>query len=117
MPGRCAHHVITGYTGALRLRAVRAVIVVDQMAPQRALFDSTGDPEIPLGPRRGAGDPPAPGGEVTSGAARRWRTCGAGDVRVRRRDDDVRDPVHDDVDRSEERRVGKECRSRWAPYH
>ena len=22
-----------------------------------------------------------------------------------------------DTDRSEERRVGKECRSRWAPYH
>src|SRR3712207_6389394 len=22
-----------------------------------------------------------------------------------------------DVDRSEERRVGKECRSRWLPYH
>ena len=26
--------------------------------------------------------------------------------------------VHGDVrDRSEERRVGKECRSRWSPYH
>src|SRR3989449_11590620 len=23
----------------------------------------------------------------------------------------------DDKDRSEERRVGKECRSRWSPYH
>ena len=23
----------------------------------------------------------------------------------------------DDSDRSEERRVGKECRSRWSPYH
>ena len=23
----------------------------------------------------------------------------------------------EDVDRSEERRVGKECRSRWSPYH
>ena len=23
----------------------------------------------------------------------------------------------DDRDRSEERRVGKECRSRWSPYH
>src|SRR3712207_9189627 len=23
----------------------------------------------------------------------------------------------DDPDRSEERRVGKECRSRWSPYH
>src|SRR3712207_8569642 len=25
--------------------------------------------------------------------------------------------VADDVVRSEERRVGKECRSRWSPYH
>ena len=24
---------------------------------------------------------------------------------------------HDKADRSEERRVGKECRSRWSPYH
>ena len=24
---------------------------------------------------------------------------------------------HCDDDRSEERRVGKECRSRWSPYH
>ena len=24
---------------------------------------------------------------------------------------------HDEDDRSEERRVGKECRSRWSPYH
>ena len=23
----------------------------------------------------------------------------------------------DIIDRSEERRVGKECRSRWSPYH
>ena len=25
--------------------------------------------------------------------------------------------INDRVDRSEERRVGKECRSRWSPYH
>src|SRR5260221_3785979 len=28
-----------------------------------------------------------------------------------------RDHVHFLVQRSEERRVGKECRSRWSPYH
>src|SRR2546429_8210500 len=27
------------------------------------------------------------------------------------------DPQRDQVARSEERRVGKECRSRWSPYH
>ena len=26
-------------------------------------------------------------------------------------------PLHSCDDRSEERRVGKECRSRWSPYH
>jgi len=26
-------------------------------------------------------------------------------------------PSREDLDRSEERRVGKECRSRWSPYH
>jgi len=26
-------------------------------------------------------------------------------------------PAHDYEPRSEERRVGKECRSRWSPYH
>ena len=29
----------------------------------------------------------------------------------------VTDVVPLDVSRSEERRVGKECRSRWSPYH
>ena len=37
-------------------------------------------------------------------------------------EDEVKDKVEDKVevgeaDRSEERRVGKECRSRWSPYH
>ena len=27
------------------------------------------------------------------------------------------DDLLPDTDRSEERRVGKECRSRWSPYH
>ena len=29
----------------------------------------------------------------------------------------IDDVVANDVMRSEERRVGKECRSRWSPYH
>ena len=28
-----------------------------------------------------------------------------------------REAVHVSLTRSEERRVGKECRSRWSPYH
>ena len=30
---------------------------------------------------------------------------------------DIRKILDDRHDRSEERRVGKECRSRWSPYH
>src|SRR5438477_7176442 len=30
---------------------------------------------------------------------------------------DISNVVTDAASRSEERRVGKECRSRWAPYH
>src|SRR2546428_4880391 len=29
----------------------------------------------------------------------------------------ILEPVGDAASRSEERRVGKECRSRWSPYH
>src|SRR2546430_16711999 len=32
-------------------------------------------------------------------------------------EDDVRHDLLGLLDRSEERRVGKECRSRWSPYH
>ena len=31
--------------------------------------------------------------------------------------DEVTDKTQLDASRSEERRVGKECRSRWSPYH
>src|ERR1039457_1755396 len=31
--------------------------------------------------------------------------------------DEMHDEDEPDEDRSEERRVGKECRSRWSPYH
>src|SRR5258708_18993886 len=44
-------------------------------------------------------------------AARDVRALG-----IRRLDQD-RVALRDDVLRSEERRVGKECRSRWSPYH
>ena len=31
--------------------------------------------------------------------------------------DDFAQAIKDVLERSEERRVGKECRSRWSPYH
>src|SRR2546427_11180425 len=37
--------------------------------------------------------------------------------RVARGEHDEREWLHELVTRSEERRVGKECRSRWSPYH
>src|SRR5256885_3568776 len=41
----------------------------------------------------------------------------AGDVALVRRLAQEDGFAVDVVDRSEERRVGKECRSRWSPYH
>src|SRR2546429_9624185 len=38
-------------------------------------------------------------------------------VVLTQRDKRVDTPVPADLYRSEERRVGKECRSRWSPYH
>ena len=40
--------------------------------------------------------------------------CG---IYVRVSTDDQRDNGYSIDSRSEERRVGKECRSRWSPYH
>ena len=37
--------------------------------------------------------------------------------RPQRVDDAVLGAILDALERSEERRVGKECRSRWSPYH
>ena len=31
--------------------------------------------------------------------------------------EELAEMIRDDTKRSEERRVGKECRSRWSPYH
>src|SRR5256885_15291169 len=50
----------------------------------------------------------APNGDVFVSA--QGRGGGAGVVALR-------DTNHDGHARSEERRVGKECRSRWSPYH
>src|SRR3989454_1993547 len=37
---------------------------------------------------------------------------------IRAREENIRaSPTTTSVSRSEERRVGKECRSRWSPYH
>ena len=40
-------------------------------------------------------------------------------MRLRQREHDLLDVIYEDQinTRSEERRVGKECRSRWSPYH
>src|SRR2546427_6438510 len=42
---------------------------------------------------------------------------GAGDLEWLRQEDERLRAAIDAVGRSEERRVGKECRSRWSPYH
>ena len=42
-------------------------------------------------------------------------TAGAGAAQEQRRQTEWKNSL--DAGRSEERRVGKECRSRWSPYH
>src|SRR5260370_38342613 len=69
------------------------------MAPHRALVDPTRATEVRLAPGRGTGDPAATADEIAPAAARRRWARLAGDVRVRRRDDDIGDPVDDDVER------------------
>ena len=32
-------------------------------------------------------------------------------------EDNLKEEIETELKRSEERRVGKECRSRWSPYH
>ena len=40
-----------------------------------------------------------------------------GGVQIVRRQSDIESVARKMLTRSEERRVGKECRSRWSPYH
>src|SRR5258707_1786187 len=56
------------------------------------------------------------------GHARRWRLVDDSDheewsPRRRARQGSADEPGRERDGRSEERRVGKECRSRWSPYH
>ena len=58
-----------------------------------------------------------PNGEYIPGAAESWEISEDSKTytfKIRR---DAKWSNGDDVVRSEERRVGKECRSRWSPYH
>src|SRR5882762_3582158 len=94
------HYPVGGYTGAFHPRASRTVIDVGQVAPERALFDPTRDTEVSFRAGGCGRDPAAAGDEIRPGGAtgrRRGRL--AGDIGVRRGDDHVRHPRHDDMER------------------
>src|SRR3989441_826879 len=55
-----------------------------------------------------------PADPVQQALPRHWKLELASDARADLR---VGEALEHGVDRSEERRVGKECRSRWSPYH
>ena len=55
--------------------------------------------------------------DVKASPAQWTATPGATWVKIERTDERTLTITVDDNDRSEERRVGKECRSRWSPYH
>src|SRR5258708_30968399 len=67
-------------------------------------------PPLPMNPMAGPAET-AVGISQTSEAAENART------RTRRIASFLESFVFDVRERSEERRVGKECRSRWSPYH
>jgi len=71
----------------------------------------------PLCPECGADQRQAPERDIKALlAGRRGRVDEADDLEGD--DEDLDDVFDEDEDeRSEERRVGKECRSRWSPYH
>ena len=46
-----------------------------------------------------------------------WAAQAGLDVKMKLQDASAAHTVETDALRSEERRVGKECRSRWSPYH
>ena len=48
--------------------------------------------------------------KTNSGAKKRFALTGTGKIKRKH-------AFHSHILRSEERRVGKECRSRWSPYH
>ena len=54
--------------------------------------------------------------QVDGVLAKRPKVSG-GDLRVDRYLNETLIYAEDEAKRSEERRVGKECRSRWSPYH
>ena len=60
----------------------------------------------------------AQGDEIAYGKlVRRYQTRLFNFVRSMVRNEEQAEDITQEVERSEERRVGKECRSRWSPYH
>src|SRR2546430_17492780 len=93
-PDRQADAAVAG-----RIEGNRGVAVDCEAAEEKGRI------EHPVGEPAGhlAVDLPAPNGRVTCRACRDMA--------------DQDDTPGADDERSEERRVGKECRSRWSPYH
>src|SRR6476620_5405341 len=98
-------------------RAVSAGL--EMVAAMRAYREKHGaDPDRDLNVRVGINTGPVVVGEVGSDLRVEYTAMGDA-VNVAARMEQTAEPgtVQITADRSEERRVGKECRSRWSPYH
>src|SRR2546427_9840617 len=84
---------------ALRAKALESLLVEKGLVDPKALDELIDTYETKVGPRNGARI-----------VARAWV-----DPAYRKRL--LEDATAAIAERSEERRVGKECRSRWSPYH
>ena len=88
------------------MTALRVVIIDDEEPARNRLRELLGDcrEELPL----------SIAGEAANGMEG-LQIVAAAEVEVVLVD--IHMPEMSGIDRSEERRVGKECRSRWSPYH
>src|SRR2546427_13114709 len=84
---------------ALRAKALESLLVEKGLVDPKALDELIDTYETKVGPRNGARI-----------VARAW----ANPAYKKRLLEDATAAI---AERSEERRVGKECRSRWSPYH
>src|ERR1039457_6437187 len=94
--------------------------IMDFRRTDKTKFYKSGDevkaPKFNLGDQVSVEAQTDPGGQTMTAVSVYWEKSGASGATSSKSDDGVVDTWKDDT-RSEERRVGKECRSRWSPYH
>src|SRR2546430_11546531 len=107
-----------------RLHVLRELGLFFSSRRRHTRFDCDWSSDVCSSDLQGATDPGAdlrepeiPYAEQEQDAPHEVMEVGASDDDIVERTFPCMNGVGDGADRSEERRVGKECRSRWSPYH